>query len=235
MINIIGHRGAISYTPENTLSSIKSIKNINNKWIEIDVILSKDNIPIIFHDEKLDRCTNLKGNVYDYTLNELKKGDIYYNGINEKIPTLLEFINCCNNLYVNILLEVKNYNDNDILVSKITEILKNIENYKIDIIICSYNRNIIKLFKNILPNYKRSLIVDKIPNDWEEFIKSNYCYSLNLNPKLNDLKLIKYCISKINCYFHVINDINEFINLYNLDIKGIITDYPEKLININKK
>ena len=223
MINIIGHRGAISYTPENTLSSIKSIKNINNKWIEIDVILSLDNIPIIFHDEKLDRCTNLKGNVYDYTLNELKKGDIYYNGINEKIPTLLEFINCCNNLYVNILLEVKNYNDNDILVSKIAEILKNIENYKIDIIICSYNRNIIKLFKNILPN------------DWEEFIKSNDCYSLNLNPKLNDLKLIKYCISKINSYFHVINDINDINEFINLDIKGIITDYPEKLININKK
>ena len=51
MYDIIGHRGAITYAHENTLSSVYALKFINCKWIEADVLLTKDEIPVMFHDK----------------------------------------------------------------------------------------------------------------------------------------------------------------------------------------
>ena len=60
---IIGHRGAAAYAPENTLDSIKTASDMGAKWVELDVKLTKDSVPIIFHDDNLDRTTNGHGPV----------------------------------------------------------------------------------------------------------------------------------------------------------------------------
>ena len=65
-MKIIGHRGAINIAPENTFASCYAIKSINKDWIEIDVILSKDNIPMVFHDKELNRLSNFKGNLKNF-------------------------------------------------------------------------------------------------------------------------------------------------------------------------
>ena len=63
---IIGHRGAKALAPENTILSINEAINHNLKWIEIDVKVSKDNIPFLLHDDLLDRTTTGKGYPYKY-------------------------------------------------------------------------------------------------------------------------------------------------------------------------
>ena len=53
MINLpklIGHRGVRDLAPENTLQSIKKAIELNIKWVEIDVKISKDHIPFLLHD-----------------------------------------------------------------------------------------------------------------------------------------------------------------------------------------
>ena len=161
-MKIIGHRGAINIAPENTFASCYAIKSINKDWIEIDVILSKDNIPMVFHDKELNRLSNFKGNLKNFTLNELKHidiGSVFSRKFkNEKIPTLSEFIILCCQLDINIFLELKSYHDDDLKL--VDEVIKRISNYhsnKNEIIICSYSRDIIKYLKEYLPNYKRSL------------------------------------------------------------------------------
>ncbi|HTL46784.1 MAG TPA: glycerophosphodiester phosphodiesterase family protein [Verrucomicrobiae bacterium] len=73
---VIGHRGASAHLPENTLPSFKmAFEKFKAGMIEFDVHLSRDGIPVVIHDETLERTTNGKGLVRDYTLNELKKLD----------------------------------------------------------------------------------------------------------------------------------------------------------------
>lgn len=81
----IGHRGAAGYEPENTIRSfIKAIK-LGADAIEFDVRLSADKKVVIIHDATLDRTTNGRGLVNNFTHEELRRFDA---GKGEKIPTL---------------------------------------------------------------------------------------------------------------------------------------------------
>jgi len=72
-MKIFGHRGAAGLVEENTLESISKAISYGVHGIEIDVHCCKSGEIVVIHDETLDRTTNAKGNVSDYTLSELKK------------------------------------------------------------------------------------------------------------------------------------------------------------------
>lgn len=80
-IKALGHAGmGINSTyPKNTFESIMQCISVGMDGTELDVQLTKDNVLVAFHDEKLDSKTNLKGYVRDYTWNELKSA--YYTNL----------------------------------------------------------------------------------------------------------------------------------------------------------
>lgn len=91
---VIGHRGNPAEAPENTIASIASAFAVGCDLVEVDVHLSRDGIPVIIHDETLDRTTNGHGLVAEKTLAEMKALDAgtwkdkQFAG--ERIPTLTE-------------------------------------------------------------------------------------------------------------------------------------------------
>jgi glycerophosphoryl diester phosphodiesterase len=93
---IIGHRGASAYHPENTMSAFRAAYEMGAEMIELDVTLSKDGIPVVIHDETLDRTTTGQGSVSDHTLEELKTLDAgsWFSDehAGEPIPTLEEVL-----------------------------------------------------------------------------------------------------------------------------------------------
>ncbi len=56
---VIGHRGAAAYAPENTLESFREAKRRGASWVEIDVKLTADGVPIVMHDASLKRTTGV--------------------------------------------------------------------------------------------------------------------------------------------------------------------------------
>ena len=82
---VIAHRGASGYLPEHTLASKAMAHAMNVDYIEQDLVLSKDNVPIVIHDIYLDDVTNVatiypdkkrqdnRYYVIDFTFQELKK------------------------------------------------------------------------------------------------------------------------------------------------------------------
>ncbi len=84
------HRGLFdnnSDAPENSLAAFA--KAVEAEYgIEWDVQLSKDDIPVIFHDATLERMCGVKGRVWEYTLAELK--ELRLADSDEQIPTLEE-------------------------------------------------------------------------------------------------------------------------------------------------
>ena len=56
---VIAHRGASGYLPENTLPAFAMAHGLGSDWLELDVILSQDDQPIVLHDTYLDRLTDV--------------------------------------------------------------------------------------------------------------------------------------------------------------------------------
>lgn len=109
MINY-AHRGASEYAPENTLSSffLGLLQGANG--IETDVQRTKDGVLVLFHDPTIDRVTNGKGNLCDYTLDELKALKITANVTNQffdRIVTLREFLEKFASYDINFAIELK--------------------------------------------------------------------------------------------------------------------------------
>ena len=60
---VIGHRGAAALAPENTLAGIQRAAEVGVRWVEVDVRLSADGCPVLFHDSRLERTTDGRGRV----------------------------------------------------------------------------------------------------------------------------------------------------------------------------
>lgn len=93
---IFAHRGSKGTAPENTLASFKHALEVQSDGIELDVHLSADGIPIVIHDETINRTTDGTGWVKDLTVEELQQVDAgsWYSPAfeGEKIPTLEEVL-----------------------------------------------------------------------------------------------------------------------------------------------
>ena len=69
---IFAHRGASGYAPENTLAAFQKAVDLGADGVELDIQLTKDDQIVVIHDETIDRTSDGKGWVKDYTLEELR-------------------------------------------------------------------------------------------------------------------------------------------------------------------
>lgn len=106
----IAHRGFSSQAPENTSAAFDLAIENEFYYIETDVQLTADNIPVIIHDDTVDRTSNGKGKVSEKTLSDIKKLDFgswfspKFKG--QKILTLSELLKNYNNK-IHLVLELK--------------------------------------------------------------------------------------------------------------------------------
>lgn len=111
-MNIIAHRGASTYAPENTLAAFQKALDQEVDGIELDVRLTKDNVPVICHDATVNRTSNGKGFIHNMTVDQLKKFDFglsfskKFKG--ERIPTLEEALTLIGDAPITLHIEIKN-------------------------------------------------------------------------------------------------------------------------------
>ncbi|MEA3503382.1 MAG: glycerophosphodiester phosphodiesterase family protein, partial [Actinomycetota bacterium] len=73
------HRGSRVLWPENTMHAFaKAVQDLDYHYLEIDVRLTSDHVPIVFHDAKLNRTTSGTGRVAEHTLAEIQSVDAAY-------------------------------------------------------------------------------------------------------------------------------------------------------------
>lgn len=75
---MFAHRGGATRGPENTLAACERGIALGADGLECDVHLSRDGVPVVIHDETLDRTTNLTGPVTARTADELARADAAY-------------------------------------------------------------------------------------------------------------------------------------------------------------
>ena len=131
----IAHRGGMGLYPENTLLGFHaSIEKHHADMLEMDLRITKDGKVVVFHDAILDRTTNGKGKVCDFTYNEISQLDAgyWFNNNNTfqyrdneiKIPLLEDIFEQFPNTYLN--LDIK---DNDVDI--VYEVLRIINKFNV--------------------------------------------------------------------------------------------------------
>lgn len=231
----LAHRGFSSKYPENTmLAFIKAKEEGFCDGIELDIQLSKDNVPVIIHDETLERTTNGIGFIKDFTYKELRILDA---GKGEKIPSLEEFLIFAKekDLYINLELKnsILNYENLEEIVLK--EIYKfNLSN---KVILSSFNHLSMIKIKEIDSKIKTGLLYDCWLNNPSEYAKS--CNADALHPHYSSILQREYLkeIQKNNILVnpYTINDEEIMKKLIEFKIDSIITNYPDKLNKLLKR
>ncbi|AZN40248.1 glycerophosphodiester phosphodiesterase [Paenibacillus albus] len=163
----VAHRGASGLAPENTMAAFREAMRFPFvQWIELDVQLSKDGIPVVIHDDTLRRTTRTSGKVNDYTAEQLGKMDAggwfdkAYAG--ECIPTLeqvmLETIGRCR-----LNIELKTYGGRYPGIEKKVVDLLNKHSLQHDSVITSFDRDSLRIVRSLTADVRTGLILDASP------------------------------------------------------------------------
>ena len=161
---IIAHRGLTSLHLENTLSALTSAFEHKADGVEFDVQLSKDMIPMVFHDRELDRLVNIKANIDDLTLTELQalsQSSDRYKNQRYAISTLEEVLHAMPpNKLINIELKETTCMRG---LDGMRKVLKVIEPYKnkLKMVISSFEPEILHMVSKLDPDYAIALLIDK--------------------------------------------------------------------------
>lgn len=168
---IIAHRGASELAPENTHAAFNKAIKDKAEGIEFDIQLSKDLVPMVFHDEDLKRIANRDDRLSSMTAAELKKVDSgsWFNKLNpeiadksfskERISTLEQTLDFLSDFKGLIYVELKCDSGEDEMVyaRAVCDVL---ENSKLlpQIIVKSFNLDILPHINKFCPGVKTAAL-----------------------------------------------------------------------------
>ncbi|OEH94086.1 glycerophosphodiester phosphodiesterase [Bacillus solimangrovi] len=249
--DIIAHRGGAGIAPENTLEAFTLSESLGVDILEFDVRLSKDGQVIVIHDESIDRTTNGKGNVSDYTIEKLKSfdagyqfvgpdGSYPYRGKGITIPLLTEVLESFD--HMPMVIELKE-NDTE-LADKFADIINhyNMEN---KVIVSSFYDEIANYFYDITNG---RVAISTASKTTKNFVILNELFLGNIYPlkekamqlpthssifDLTTKRLIDSAHERnIAVQYWTINDTDMMEFLLEQGADGIMTDYPNKAIHL---
>lgn len=232
-MEIFAHRGSSGTHPENTLPAFEKAAALRVAGVELDVHLSKDGELLVIHDEKVNRTTNGTGYVKDLTLQELKKldagswKDSEWGGT--QIPTLDEVLSVFQHTGHTVNVELKT----DIFpyegaVEKVVELAVS-KNMKNRLVVSSFNHldvhQAIHLHQAAGAILASNILVGMA--DYAATVGTNRLH-LSLPYALRHGAELKS--RGMDIYVYTVNRLEYAKQLEEIGVKGIFTDYPERLL-----
>jgi glycerophosphoryl diester phosphodiesterase len=187
---ILAHRGASAYLPENTMEAFSLAMEQGADGFELDVHLTKDGEIVVAHDERLERVSNGTGFLNDYTLDELKSLDFGKLSVSTpekqiyRIPTLAEVFSLVKpaRLFLNIEMktDVRIYME---LPEKLAALTKE---YSMEeqVIYSSFNHYSLQSIKKFEPDAKTGLLYDLALVDPWVYAKYTGAYAIHPNYRI---------------------------------------------------
>jgi len=238
----IAHRGASGngHCPENTLAAFDKAIKIGADCVECDVHSTKDGRIVIMHDNTLNRTTDKKGAIIDMSLDEIKKADagswFAKEFANERVPTLREFLDLIKRKAIAVI-EIKPDNITD-------KVIKDIEDADAagDVLLQSFYPAAVKASLEISPRIPRALLIGGgipvIRNSGilELLYKATEvgASTLNLSHNLITPALVKESHKRgVNVWAWTVDDETRMKELIEMNVDGITSNYPDKLLNVS--
>ena len=235
---VIAHRGASGYAPENTLAAFRRAVALGANFIETDLQLSRDARFVAIHDDSVDRTTNGKGRVHDLTLPELRRLDAgsWFGSefASEQVPTLEEILDFSKKHDVVFYLELKpgaTWGGEHALVGALRE-----SGEIPRTVVISFNAPILEKLRQIEPTLMTGLLYEgDLDRPVEKAIDVGarqlavrgdlVTPALLADARKRDLQVV--------CW--TVNHPAHMRMLVEAGVDGIMSDYPDRLIEATKK
>jgi glycerophosphoryl diester phosphodiesterase len=232
---IVAHRGASALAPENTISAFDIAVSLGADYIEVDVQMTKDGQLVAMHDVTVDRTTNGTGRIKNITYDNLAALDAgswfspKFKG--ERVPSLESILDRYEGR-TGILIELKHPSIYPDMEEKLAAILS--ERFTSteppgNIIVQSFDTQSIQEFHELMPVIPTGVIIGTSEFSSQEDIFAIDGFASFINPKaaLVDANFMQQAKERnLNVFTWTVSDSKTARNLRNLNVNGIITNYP---------
>ena len=233
-VEVTAHRGSSTRAPENTLSAIRQAIADQADYAEIDVQETLDGVIVVLHDSDLMRVTGKKLNIWETAFAEVRELDagIWFSPefAGEKIPTLEEAIGVAQDR-IKLNIELKFNGHNQGLTERVVSIIQK-EDFTDQCIITSMNYQELLKVKELDNRIKTGFI-------FFEAIGRVYDFEADLfsifTKKATESFISKSRNRKKEVHVWLVNDPEAMEHFIYLGVDNIITDYPAKLVSIQKR
>ncbi len=222
-MKIYGHRGAAGLVAENTLESITKALEFGVDGIEIDVHRCKSGELVVVHDKTLERTTNGKGKVSEYTLQELKRfrtPEGYMIPLLDQVLDLIE-AKCTLNI------ELKGIGTALPTVELLEKHIKKSRwNYD-DFILSSFDHSQLFQIKAVTSNFKLGVLTEENVTHVLPVAKELEAFSIH--PPITTLTKDEVDLANTQgyqVYVWTVNDKTLIDQSKSWNVEGIITDFP---------
>ena len=222
----IAHRGASAYAPENTVAAFDEAIRLGAVAVEFDVRLTADGIPVVLHDETVDRTTNGHGRVNELTRLELIRMDAgsWKNPrfAGTRIPTLTEALAAIDDMAVPIL-ELKQAISPEILAEALSEfgVLDRA-------IILSFDAATLLAQRRVMPHLRIGLLSERWARNLPELCTRLKADILAMDTGIVSLERVGQARhAELDVWAYTVNDAGTIAGCAAMGVRGIITDYPD--------
>lgn len=234
---IIGHRGARAHAPENTLAGIREGARQGARWVEVDVKLTADLLPILMHDEELERTTDGTGAVIDTGFDAIRRLSANrgfapaHQG--ERVPTLAETLALCLELDLGINLEIKPCPGREVQTARVM-----LEQARAlwpanrpPPLVSSFAFESLLEAQRVQPSWPRGLLIDEPEADWAEKAKRIEAATINVNSRYQTAESIaEYRSGGRPVLVYTVNDPARARELFGWGVSAVFTDRPGELL-----
>ena len=219
----IAHRGYIYKGVENSIEALEGAAEVGANYVELDILLTKDNKFVVIHDYNLKRLAGVNKQVKDMNYDEVVGLPIKQGDYTSKIPSLEEFVNKAKDLNMKLVIELKPHggepsNYVDILIEEIKKL--KLENYKF----MSLNSKVMEELETKVPNLETGYV---IPLQFGNFHKSNVDFFVIEDFSYRDRLVEEAKKQNKKVFVWTINDPALITKYLQSPADGIITDEPE--------
>lgn len=230
---LIVHRLGGALAPENTLAGLALAAQLGCKAVEFDVMLSADGVPLVVHDETLERTTTGRGRVADYTAKELRSLDAgvrhhaAFSG--ERIPTFAEVLRAC--AAYGILPNVEIKPARGFVVETAAAVVQAIAvHWHGDTLplVSSFSFEALATVRDIAPRLPRALEVVAVPEDWKEQVSVLGCIGFHASAEDNTLAQLRDCRRfGLQMAIWTVNQRGRADALYAMGMDTVFSDRPD--------
>ncbi|MDA1476065.1 glycerophosphodiester phosphodiesterase [Bacillus changyiensis] len=232
-MQIIAHRGASAYAPENTFAAFEKARELSADFIELDVQMTRDNKLAVIHDDRVDRTTNGTGFVRHFTMHELEKLDAgswfspSFQG--EKIPTL-EAVLQKYHKKMGLLIEIKSSKTQPGIEKSLGKLIDQF-GFSLNIIVQSFDSEAIKTLHRLYPSLPTAVLIRPrlglFSRHQLQYISSFAQYVNMKQTMLNPFLIKSVHRHGMKAFAWTVNGQKTGRRLQSWKIDGIITDYPD--------
>lgn len=226
-MQIIAHRGASGYKPENTLSSFQEAISHGVDMIEFDVFAIRSGEVVVHHDTTVNRTTNGVGNISDYTWEELRQLDA---GGGQRIPLLTEVLDLIDNrIPVNI--ELKGSHIAEPVAAIINQYVSKQRWQSQRFLVSAFDHAELRRFAALSPSVPVGALYRSRPRRLRKLMESGNFTSAHFDAKFITRKSILNAHTRgLKVYAYTVNSRRSANRMRALKVDGVFTNYPDLLV-----